>query len=36
MTRGTNSIGATVAEVSYQLCEFITARLQLIELLGLF
>ncbi|KAK0182322.1 hypothetical protein PV327_000473 [Microctonus hyperodae] len=31
MTRGTNSIGATVAEVSYQLCEFITARLQLIE-----
>lgn len=33
MTRGTDSIGATVAEVSCQLCQFITARIQLIELL---
>lgn len=32
MTRGTNSIGATVANVSNQLCQFITARIQLIEL----
>ncbi|XP_011302965.1 UPF0536 protein C12orf66 [Fopius arisanus] len=31
MTRGTNTIGATVAEVSNQLCQFITARIQLIE-----
>ncbi|XP_067209825.1 KICSTOR subunit 2-like isoform X2 [Linepithema humile] len=31
MTRGTNSIGATVANVSNQLCQFITARIQLIE-----
>lgn len=33
MTRGTNSIGATVAEVSYQLCQYITAKIQLIDLL---
>lgn len=32
MTRGTNVIGATVADVSSQLCQFITARIQLIEL----
>ncbi|XP_043272525.1 KICSTOR subunit 2-like isoform X2 [Venturia canescens] len=31
MTRGTDTIGATVAEVSNQLCQFITARIQLIE-----
>ncbi|KAF7991117.1 hypothetical protein HCN44_002679 [Aphidius gifuensis] len=31
MTRGTNTIGATVAEVSNQLCQLITARIQLIE-----
>ncbi|XP_015110711.1 KICSTOR complex protein C12orf66 isoform X1 [Diachasma alloeum] len=31
MTRGTNTIGATVAEVSNQLCQFISARIQLIE-----
>ncbi|XP_011505303.1 PREDICTED: UPF0536 protein C12orf66-like [Ceratosolen solmsi marchali] len=31
MTRGTNTIGATVAEISNQLCQFITARIQLIE-----
>ncbi|CAG5107156.1 Similar to C12orf66: KICSTOR complex protein C12orf66 (Homo sapiens) [Cotesia congregata] len=31
MTRGTNIIGATVADVSSQLCQFITARIQLIE-----
>lgn len=33
MTRGTNSIGATVAEVSNQLCQYITAKIQLIDLL---
>ena len=33
MTRGTDSIGATVAEVSNQLCQFIAARIQLIDLL---
>jgi hypothetical protein len=32
MTRGTNTVGATVAEISSQLCQFITARIQLIEL----
>lgn len=32
MTKGTNSIGATVANVSNQLCQFITARIQLIDL----
>ncbi|XP_043605787.1 KICSTOR subunit 2-like isoform X3 [Bombus pyrosoma] len=31
MTRGTNSIGATVAEVSNQLCQYITAKIQLID-----
>lgn len=31
VTRGTNSIGATVAEVSNQLCQFITAKIQLID-----
>ncbi|XP_066584064.1 KICSTOR subunit 2-like isoform X2 [Prorops nasuta] len=31
ITRGTNTIGATVAEVSFQLCQFITARIQLID-----
>lgn len=31
MTRGTNPIGATVAEVSGQLCQYITAKIQLIE-----
>ncbi|XP_020277670.1 UPF0536 protein C12orf66 homolog [Pseudomyrmex gracilis] len=31
MTKGTNSIGATVASVSSQLCQFITARIQLID-----
>ncbi|XP_058809994.1 KICSTOR subunit 2-like isoform X2 [Phymastichus coffea] len=31
MTRGTNSIGATVAEISSQLCQFINARTQLID-----
>lgn len=31
MTRGTNTIGATVANVSNQLCQFITARIQLID-----
>lgn len=32
MTQGTNAIGATVAEVSSQLCQFIAARIQLIDL----
>jgi len=32
MSRGTNSIGTTVANVSNQLCQFITARIQLIDL----
>lgn len=32
MTRGTNTVGAMVAEISNQLCQFITARIQLIEL----
>ncbi|KAH0946151.1 hypothetical protein HN011_001491 [Eciton burchellii] len=31
MSRGTNSIGTTVANVSNQLCQFITARIQLID-----
>lgn len=31
MTKGTNSIGATVAEVSNQLCQYITAKIQLID-----
>ncbi|EFN81023.1 KICSTOR complex protein C12orf66 homolog isoform X2 [Harpegnathos saltator] len=31
VTRGTNSIGATVANVSNQLCQFIMARIQLID-----
>ncbi|XP_076289593.1 KICSTOR subunit 2 isoform X1 [Lasioglossum baleicum] len=31
MTRGTNPIGATVAEVSNQLCQYITAKIQLID-----
>ncbi|XP_031785340.1 KICSTOR complex protein C12orf66 homolog [Nasonia vitripennis] len=31
MTRGTNAVGATVAEISYHLCQFITARIQLID-----
>lgn len=31
VTRGTNSIEATVAEVSGQLCQFITAKIQLID-----
>ncbi|XP_012526675.1 KICSTOR complex protein C12orf66 homolog [Monomorium pharaonis] len=31
MTKGTNSIGTTVANVSNQLCQFITARIQLID-----
>ncbi|XP_034938011.1 KICSTOR complex protein C12orf66 homolog [Chelonus insularis] len=31
MTRGTNSSGASVAEASSQLCQFITARIQLID-----
>lgn len=30
-TRGTNPIGATVADVSSQLCQYITAKIQLIE-----
>lgn len=33
MTKGTNSIGTAVANVSSQLCQFITARIQLIDLL---
>ena len=32
MTRGTNMVGATVAEISNQLCQFITARIHLIDL----
>jgi len=32
MTKGTNNIGTTVANVSNQLCQFITARIQLIDL----
>lgn len=32
MTRGTNATGATVAEISNQLSQFITARIQLIDL----
>ncbi|XP_015606329.1 KICSTOR complex protein C12orf66 homolog [Cephus cinctus] len=31
MTSGTNAVGATVAEVSSQLCQFIAARIQLID-----
>ncbi|XP_031826227.1 KICSTOR subunit 2 [Nomia melanderi] len=31
MTKGTNSIGTTVAEVSNQLCQYITAKIQLID-----
>lgn len=33
MTKGTNSVGTAVANVSNQLCQFITARIQLIDLL---
>ncbi|XP_033224534.1 KICSTOR complex protein C12orf66 homolog isoform X2 [Belonocnema kinseyi] len=33
MTRGTNAVGATVAEVSSELSEFVTARIQLMDLL---
>ncbi|XP_043480224.1 KICSTOR subunit 2-like [Leptopilina heterotoma] len=31
MTKGTNAVGATVAEVSSQLCQFVTARMQLMD-----
>ncbi|KAG7200957.1 hypothetical protein KM043_003317 [Ampulex compressa] len=31
MTRGTNTIGTIVAEVSSQLCQFVTAKIQLID-----
>lgn len=33
MTRGTNAVGATVAEVSSELSQFVTARIQLMDLL---
>lgn len=35
VTKGTNSIGTTVENVSNQLCQFIIARIQLIDLLVL-
>ncbi|KAL7307995.1 hypothetical protein TKK_0000083 [Trichogramma kaykai] len=31
MTYGTNTVGGTVAEISSQICQFITARVQLID-----
>ncbi|CAB0035947.1 unnamed protein product [Trichogramma brassicae] len=31
MTCGTNTVGGTVAEISSQICQFITARVQLID-----